>query len=437
MIQYPKGIVSCVLAGCFFLSNSHQGTAQDTHVFSGAEHTIFSEYSLNTVPTAAWSTDRSNTPGYFSAVDDATFQGATARTSFLVDGYIKYYRSVLATSDNFVFTVGQETDYRPVTISGTISANISVATAWFTGDPGIVPDPTDGATHDRNNKDAGVISVLSAGFWDWQTIYGTPTGMVITVSIPDVSALVQTSDLILVGWDGSKWINISGAVGDGPYMNNWANGNTEGSILSGTWQPDITALAIGSIGFLLPLKLESFTGKTNDCLSELIWKTADEENTSHFTILYSTDRVSWHSISNVAADKNSAGKEYRYTLEQKERRVWYRLLMTDNDGQETYSPTITITNSCGKDISMSVFPNPITLGTSSVKITLQSRRQTKAVLLLQNSSGQLVQRRDIALNPGNNIVNLATDLLSSGSYFLTIVDNTGQSLYPLKKIIKK
>jgi len=198
-------------------------------VFTGAEYAIFSEFALNIDPTSVWSTTRSSSPGYFSAVGDAAYEGKMQGTNFLVDGYVKYYRSTSATVSSFEFPVGQGSELRPVIISAVIPDNASFATAWFTGDPGLIIDPTDGVTHDRNSKSPGVVSVLPLGFWDWQTFAGTATGMTITVSIPDVSAYVHTSSLILLGWDGARWINLGGTAGAGPYSNNWANGNTEGA----------------------------------------------------------------------------------------------------------------------------------------------------------------------------------------------------------------
>ncbi|HEY0110061.1 MAG TPA: T9SS type A sorting domain-containing protein, partial [Fibrella sp.] len=382
-------------------------------------------------------TARSNAPGYFMAIDDAAFTGGANGTSFLVDGYVKYFRSTSATTGIFEFPVGQGIDYRPLTISAAIPDHSSFAVAWFSGDPAIVSDPTDGSTHSRHSKGPDVVSVMPHGFWDWQNLAGTAAGMAITVSIPDVSAQAQASNLILVGWDGTEWVNLSGAVGAGSFSGNWANGNTEGDLLSGSWQPNITAIGIGSRSFVLPLKLESFMGETTGCKAELTWKMQDEEAASHFTLQASTDGFAWQSITKLAAQGNGTGRAYQYTIEQNERTVRYRLLMSDKSGQVTFSPVISLNSNCGQDASLSIFPNPVTAGSGLLKIHVQALQHENATLLLRNTAGQVIHQRIILLNQGYNTINLTTEMLVPGTYLLSIADEKGNSLYPSKKLIKK
>ncbi len=410
--------------------------AQGTHVFPSTEVTLFNELHLSTNPSLVWTTDRSATPGYFSAVGEAIFSGAANGTHSLIDGYVKYYRNSFSGATSFVFPVGQVTSYKPVRIAGAIPANGSFGVAWYEGDPNIITDPTDAAIHSRNNRGPGVLAVLPAGFWDWQTLSGVATGMSITVSIPDVSTTATANSLILVGWNGSNWINLSGAPGTGPYSNNWATGNTEGAELIGYWQPDITALAIGSLSFILPLKLESFIGRLVDCQAELTWKTTEEVNTSHFIVTTSLDGIEWKPLTHIPAQGNGNGKTYHYKAAITGYSQRYRLVMTDLDGKTTHSPTINIINNCAGDNSISVLPNPVTREAGSIHLALQTSYSGKATLLLRNISGQVVSSKIVTLQQGMNRVNLETVGLTAGTYLVTIVDKSGQYLFDTQKVIK-
>jgi len=415
---------------------SFRSSAQNVHVFADSETSIFSELALNTHPNAVWSTDRSSTPGYFTAVDDAIYSGAADGTSHLVDGYVKYYRGTSATTGSFVFPVGNGTDYRPVIIGGTIPNNTTFATAWFAGDPGVTTDPTDGTAHNRGSKGTGVVSVLPQGFWDWQFVGGTANGLTISLSIPDVSTQAFASNLVLVGWDGSEWINLSGTAGAGPFGGNWADGNTEGSSLRGSWQAGISALGIGSLSVVLPLKLENFSGRANGCIAGLTWKTSEEENTSHFIIQCTIDGINWKQLGNVPAQGNGTGKTYSYSADQDEHTVRYRLCIADRDGKVKYSPIVTLTSQCGQRDHLKLFPNPVVPGSGDVKIIMQASRHGRATLLLRNITGEVVLNRSIVLTKGLNTVNLETGGFARGTYLLSVIDEKGQLLYQLQKIIK-
>jgi len=139
----------------------------------------------------------------------------------------------------FIFPVGDGTDLRTLTMSAPASAASEYAVAWIAGDPGSTPDPSDGgAFHPTSSVTAPVLCVSRAGQWDWIPMNGTGAGLTITVSMPDMSAFGAASSLRLAGWNGSSWVDLSGAA--------TASGNTEGSTLSGTMIAGITAIGIAS-----------------------------------------------------------------------------------------------------------------------------------------------------------------------------------------------
>lgn len=229
---------SLIIAFLGFLLPGYVVAQMGNHVFSGIEVANYGTIDLTLGST--WSTDRVAAPGYFSAIGTATYTNASDAKN--VNGYVKHQAD--AANQAFSFPVGTGTDYRNLSISGTRSASSIIATAWIVGDPSSITDPTapNAGMHTTTAMGAGITAVSPAGQWDWQDLSNNATGVTVTVSLPDVSSLGAATDLRLVGWDGTQWVNLSGVTG--------ASGNTENSTLSGTMISGITALAVGQAGAL-------------------------------------------------------------------------------------------------------------------------------------------------------------------------------------------
>jgi hypothetical protein len=106
----------------------------------------------------------------------------------------------------------------------------------------------------------------------------------------------------------------------------------------------------------LPLRLVSFAGSMSDNgIVTLRWATVEEENTSHFEILRSSDGRAFHQLGAVAAS-GSGDHDYIFTDTGSGLGKYYRLRMIDHDGSFTYSRIINITAPHEKP--MTIFPNP-------------------------------------------------------------------------------
>jgi hypothetical protein len=96
------------------------------HVPIASEAVNFGVVSLST--STDWSTNRSATPGYFSAVGTASYTDPADAHN--INGYVKHYAN--AANQPFNFPVGTGTDYRALSISGTRTSTSEIATAWDT-----------------------------------------------------------------------------------------------------------------------------------------------------------------------------------------------------------------------------------------------------------------------------------------------------------------
>lgn len=216
-------------------------SAQIVHVTDGGTWTITANEMIGT----AYSTTRTATPGYFVGTGTANFTATSPDDAHVINGYQRHIAT--AVNQPYTFYVGSgtvgtgSTDLRTLAVSGTIPATSDLATAWIAGNPTTTADPTSAnALHDTTKVGAGISKVSGKGQWDWVPLAGDHTGTVVTVSMPDMTGFAaNASDLRLVGWDGTQWINLS--TGTAPY----ATAITENSTLTGVIPTGITIQAIG------------------------------------------------------------------------------------------------------------------------------------------------------------------------------------------------
>jgi hypothetical protein len=109
----------------------------------------------------------------------------------------------------------------------------------------------------------------------------------------------------------------------------------------------------------LPLTLLNFIGSRQTDYNMLSWNTAIEENTKEFDVQLSMGNEQWNTIGTVAANGNGSGSYSFNHNNPATSKNWYRLQMVDMDGKFTYSKIILLNNTAEGDVSISVYPNPV------------------------------------------------------------------------------
>jgi hypothetical protein len=174
---------------------------------------------------------------------------------------------------------------------------------------------------------------------------------------------------------------------------------------------------IGSVNYAnssLPIDLVSFTASFSDGQVQLNWSTAAQINSNYFTVQKSKDAQNWDNLEQVVGD-SASGAILSYTAEDPHPYSgisFYRLMLTDADGIETYSPIRTII--LGNTSSLiSIYPNP-----ASDYIIITFPASGKYAVSLLNSIGQLMNG---PLLSNGVSVELQVSNIKSGIYFVHIV----------------
>jgi hypothetical protein len=311
-----------------------------------------------------------------------------------VDGYVS---RIMNAAGNYLFPVGDEGKYRPVTYSPVASSSY-VSLAYLNGTP---PQGT-------TSLASGLAAVSQVGSWP---VAGAVNGAV-SVSIPDMSAFAVPGDLRLVGWNGTAWI----------LLGNNATGNTEGSILSGNIAsgPTITALGIGSVSTPLPVTLGTFTVKFEVNTAHLYWETYSEKNNEYFQILRSSNSKDWEPIGRVNGTGTTSGKSsYQFTDNDPIGGIsYYRLRQFDFDGTSMLSSIRSVTNPKETAKQLHVFPNPTS---GRFTMDLPAKGKIEKVTLFNLTGNQI----DISLTKNETTYEIEGHNLVPGIYILQVKKTDG------------
>lgn len=322
-----------------------------------------------------------------------SLNGSFANTRH-VDGYVS--RKMNA-AGNYLFPVGDEGKYRPVTYTPVASSSY-VSLAYLNGTP---PQGTSSVA-------SGLTAVSPVGSWQ---IAGAVNGSV-SVSIPDMSKFALSGDLRLIGWNGAEWI----------VLGNSATGNNEGSLLSGNISPGtaITALGVGSVNAPLPVTLGMFSAKFEANTAHLYWDTYSEKNNEYFQILRSSNSKDWQPIGRVnGTGTSSGGNSYQFTdSDPLEGISYYRLRQFDFDGTSMLSSIRSVRNPKETAKQLHVYPNPTS---GRLTMELPATGKIEKVTLLNMIGNQV----SISLTKNETTYEIVGHNIVPGIYILQVKKTDG------------
>ncbi len=166
----------------------------------------------------------------------------------------------------------------------------------------------------------------------------------------------------------------------------------------------------------LPVELISFYESCFDNIVSLHWETASELNNDYFSIEKTIDGVNWKKIGLIPGAGNSNHHllySYTDTLTASSAEFttsYYRLVQTDFDGQQHFSPALKSTCTTEKE-NLCMFPNPSTN-------TLHVDAQGYETIYILNSLNEIVKH--IPIDPSARHHVIAVEELSQGIYFLKL-----------------
>ncbi len=221
---------------------------------------------------------------------------------------------------------------------------------------------------------------------------------------------------------GSRMSSISWTDGVG---NLWVFGgygydSTNSGSLNDLWK-------ISSEQLILPVKLLDFHGLLKNEMADLFWDSENESGFSHYTIQRSFDGISFNDLMTVAG--NHAAGQHSYTRTDSDlmthswQKVFYRLQMTDMNGQRSYSRVLLLSHEPAKT-KMSIYPNPAQQHIN-IQMSLTSGEQLEG--RIYNAGGILVQQFEQSTAAGTGSLSIDIDRLPAGTCILSVRGKNFQS----------
>jgi hypothetical protein len=165
---------------------------------------------------------------------------------------------------------------------------------------------------------------------------------------------------------------------------------------------------------LLPVGLQSFTGKAGPDGIRLLWETAFASNIQHFDVERSTDGSHFYTIGQVLAYPDSTNYSYTDALLPAGGGTFiYRLHILDNDGAPSYSSVLRVsTGASVGGLTTRLMPNP-THSISTLSIQGANAEQTQ--VSVWSAAGALIWSRPVSL-PGGGSTDIQLPALPRGIY---------------------
>lgn len=195
--------------------------------------------------------------------------------------------------------------------------------------------------------------------------------------------------------------------------------NTATDFVEKTAINDFSRWTLSTAGNVLPVQLVFFNSKCLGNQTLLQWRTAQEQNSSHFTIERSSDAQSWNAIATInAAGNSNVIKDYSFTDNNPSQSNFYRVAQYDIGGAVHYSGILR--SSCSAKDLFSLYPNPTQ---SLLYVSVNLTQNSTLSLQMYDSKGALVKQQSENLLQGNNQLILDVKNFAAGTYSLLIKQN--------------
>ena len=188
--------------------------------------------------------------------------------------------------------------------------------------------------------------------------------------------------------------------------------------------PDFGAVEFGSILPVTGLWLKADNQETTVRLS---WFTQAEFGNKGFEVLRSADGTSFLSIGYVAskAPQGISNQPLHYTFDDAAPLagdIYYRLKQTDLNGKTTLSQVVTVKRVLQSFTIGKAYPNP---ATDVLYVPIRSTNNHKLQVVIVDITGRALLMQQYSVGQGSTNISMNTSGLTSGSYFLRLINEDG------------
>lgn len=347
----------------------------------------------------------SSTPNYMIYESGSSYSGSGDTRH--VNGWVKKIGST-----NFNFPVGNATYERSIALTNlTASGEFDIRY-------------NRAATPNYTSLFNPLVLVDTSEYWTINKISGNAAQVTMNWDNSKVPfPLVMLTGVRATYYDGVFWRSIGGT----------ASGNvlTTGNITSGSVSAFNSDFTFGSVSYVLPLKIISFTAGKRDDYVKLNWVIGNELNVDNYELQRSDDGINFYTIATQPPFNRNGTEFYSYddrkTLKGT---VFYRLKINNLNGQVSYSDIVSVQANEGNK-KFYVITNPV-----GENVDIYANASVKGIYnyTITTTGGQLMQSGILDIkNEGIFSIHLK-QVFAPGAYILTVKNETNTLR---KTIVKK
>ena len=222
----------------------------------------------------------------------------------------------------------------------------------------------------------------------------------------------------LDGSDPFIEMNSEDVVSDGPFTTNFTPYNSHILLVVKSSLGCIDKIIFVPNSILLPVKLISFRGSSNQGNISLEWTVANNEHVNKLEIERSTDGNNFESINSVFSSGKNGDETYRYSGTEEQEKSFYRLKITDKAGIVTYSKVLVFSNQGISNDKLNIIGNSIT---DRLTVSIQSQTIKETELQVLDMNGKLILREQMNLVKGNNFLSIALPAAMNSGMYIAIM----------------
>ena len=186
---------------------------------------------------------------------------------------------------------------------------------------------------------------------------------------------------------------------------------------------------------ILHVKLLNFEAQVKHNTVNLISSTISEINNAFFTIEKSSDGVEFEIVFNLSGAGNSNEINNYVGVDENpyEGVSYYRLKQTDFDGKVEFFDIVTVEVKPNID-RIRIYPNPVF---DNLWIDIKKTIGNTSVLIeIKNINGVVLSKQKVNLQRENSLVNIKTNKLKAGLYYINFIYNDVEKIYKFLKVNK-
>ena len=323
-------------------------------------------------------------------------------------------------NDAFTFPVGDNSMYRPISISAPANTNARFRAEY------LYDNPWNHWSGGSGTIDATIDHISSKEYWYLNRI-ASNNNVNVTLSWknPESGGVGNLSELLVARWDGTMWKD---------HGNGGTTGNTtEGTVVTSTAVTSFSPFTLASTNTNnpLPISLLNFNAVLNSGIVNIDWGTETEINNDYFIVEKSTDNINYTFVDKVDGAGNSNQIIDYSTIDKNPYNgiSYYRLKQIDLDGNFRYYNPVAINYNILSDVEYKLYPNPIAIGK---QLFIEGSEITENInLYLVDIKGNYI---NAGFSYNQNKIILDTKTLEKGIYFVII--ETQEKLYREKFIVE-